>query len=70
MRKIYEYMNDDQKKQAISLFINDIELLKKEQEQEEEKGFSRVVRDAIEETIQRYKKDLEYLQNDIKRSRL
>ncbi|MEC1014729.1 hypothetical protein [Bacillus amyloliquefaciens] len=59
-------MNVDQKKTAIKLFKEDLEELKKEQKQESEKGYPRVVRDAIEETIQRYIQDIEYLTNDLK----
>ncbi|WP_340033083.1 hypothetical protein MHB78_20375 [Bacillus sp. FSL K6-0138] len=68
MRKIYNHMNNDQKRHAIKLLTEDLEELKKEQEQEDEKGYPRVIKDAIEETIQRYKKDLEYLKNDLKKN--
>ncbi|ASF27858.1 MULTISPECIES: hypothetical protein [Bacillus] len=68
MRKIYNHMNVDQKKTAIKLFKEDLEELKKEQKQESEKGYPRVVRDAIEETIQRYIQDIEYLTNDLKQN--
>lgn len=61
-------MNVDQKKTAIKLFKEDLEELKKEQKQEGEKGYPRVVRDAIEETIQRYIQDIEYLTNDLKQN--
>lgn len=68
MRKIYNHMNNDQKRHTIKLLTEDLEELKKEQEQEDEKGYPRVIKDAIEETIQRYKKDLEYLKNDLNKN--
>ncbi|AVD55359.1 MAG: hypothetical protein SOH59_11600 [Heyndrickxia faecalis] len=67
MRKIYEFMSKDEKKKAISLLTKDIDELKKEQKLEDEKGYPRVVKDAIEETIQRYIKDMEYLKDDLKK---
>ncbi|KEP24784.1 hypothetical protein [Bacillus zhangzhouensis] len=67
MRKIYNYMNREQKQHAIKLLHADIEELKKEQSQEEEKGYSGVIKAAIEETIERYKKDIEFLENDLKK---
>ncbi|MBF8418469.1 hypothetical protein L3V65_03195 [Heyndrickxia coagulans] len=67
MRKIYEFMSRDEKKKAISLLTKDIDELKKEQKLEDEKGYPRVIKDAIEETIQRYIKDMEYLKDDLKK---
>ncbi|APB35406.1 MULTISPECIES: hypothetical protein [Heyndrickxia] len=67
MRKIYEFMSKDEKKKAISLLTKDIDELKKEQKLEDEKGYPRVIKDAIEETIQRYIKDMEYLKDDLKK---
>ncbi|RJS62752.1 hypothetical protein [Priestia filamentosa] len=67
MRKIYAYMTQDQKEQAVSLLKEDIKELQQEQLQQEQKGYPRVVRDAIEETIQRYTKDVEYLTNELKK---
>ncbi|MFK4461916.1 hypothetical protein [Bacillus safensis] len=67
MRKIYNYMNKEQKQHAIKLLHEDIKELKKEQSQEEEKGYPRVIKAAIEETIERYKKDIEFLENDLKK---
>ncbi|WP_244887362.1 hypothetical protein [Bacillus xiamenensis] len=59
-------MNKEQKQHAIKLLNEDIEELKKEQSQEEDKGYSRVMKAAIEETIERYKKDIAFLENDLK----
>ncbi|MEZ0117251.1 hypothetical protein ABR335_13600 [Heyndrickxia faecalis] len=67
MRKIYEFMSRDEKKKAISLLTKDIDELKKEQKLEDEKGYPRVIKDAIEETIQRYIKDMECLKDDLKK---
>lgn len=69
MRKIYEFMSKDEKKKAISLLTKDIDELKKEQKLEDEKGYPRVIKDAIEETIQRYIKDMEYLKDDLKKEK-
>lgn len=66
MRKIYNYMDKEQKQHAIKLLHEDIKELKKEQSQEEEKGYPGVIKAAIEETIERYKKDIEFLENDLK----
>lgn len=67
MRKIYAYMTQDQKEHAVSLLKEDIKELQQEQSQQEQKGYPHVVRDAIEETIQRYTKDVEYLTNELKK---
>lgn len=67
MREIYAYMSKNQKEHAISLLKEDIKALQQEQSQEEQKGYPRVVKDAIEETIQRYTKDVEYLIHQLKK---
>jgi hypothetical protein len=67
MRKIYSYMTKNQKEQAVCLLKEDIKELCQEQSQQEQKGYPRVVRDAIEETIQRYMQDVEYLTNELKK---
>ncbi|GGE35165.1 hypothetical protein GCM10011391_12360 [Pullulanibacillus camelliae] len=67
MRKVFDYMTKEEKQKAVALFAQDIAELEKEQELEDEKGYPRVIKDAIEETIQRYKRDVEYLKNELKK---
>ncbi|CAM3076055.1 hypothetical protein [Sporolactobacillus spathodeae] len=63
-RKIYERMNDDQKHEALEKFKVDIQKLRNEYE----KDYPVVVRDAIEEAIHVYEKDVAYLKENLKLS--
>ncbi|BBN97725.1 hypothetical protein [Sporolactobacillus terrae] len=63
MRRIYRFMDVGEKKKAIDLAIKDIDQLKKEYEND----YPAIVKDAIEETIHKYKKDVEFLKEDLKK---
>ncbi|WP_332633803.1 hypothetical protein [Halalkalibacter flavus] len=60
MRKIYEYMSKEEKVRALELLRVDI----KELEQELQNDYSRVVKDAITETLNRYQSEEEWLKNE------
>ena len=58
-RLIFALMTDEEKQQALARFTADLAEL----EREREGAYPRVVRDAIEETIVRYRRDIAYLQS-------
>ena len=59
MRRIYLYLDREQKKEALALLRHDVSLLHAELQNE----YPRVVRDAIEETIRRYTQDINDLEH-------
>ncbi|GAE37606.1 hypothetical protein [Halalkalibacter akibai] len=61
MRKIYEYMSNEEKVRALGLLRVDI----KELEQELHNDYTRVVNDAITETLYRYQAEEEWLKNEV-----
>ena len=62
MRRIYQYMSDEEKREAMEGFARDLQELKRERENP---AYPRVVREAIEETIERYQRDIEYLRDEL-----
>ena len=58
-RRIFALMTDEEKQQALARFTADLAEL----ERERKGDYPRVVRDAIEETIVRYRRDIAYLQS-------
>jgi len=61
MRRIYEYMSKEEKVRALGLLRVDI----RELEQEIHNDYSRVVKDAITETLNRYQAEAEWLKNEV-----
>jgi post-segregation antitoxin (ccd killing protein) len=61
MRRIYEYMSKKEKVRALGLLRVDIIELEKELHND----YSRVVTDAITETLNRYQAEEEWLKNEV-----
>lgn len=61
MRGIYEYMSNEEKVRALLLLRIDIIELEKELHND----FSRVVKEAIAETLNRYQREEEWLKNEV-----
>jgi len=61
MRKIYEYMSKEEKGKALELLRVEI----RELEQELHNDYSRVVKDAITETLNRYQAEEDWLKKEV-----
>ena len=62
MRRIFQYLNDVEKREALDELRRDIAELDKESHNSE---YPRVVRDAIEETLVRYRRDADFLESQL-----